>query len=177
MKVLVIGPQGSGKTTQARRIAQKFGLCMIKTGEILRELSEQDSETGAKVKQMIEKGELIDDATVAEIVRKRTEEVRCRDGFVIDGYPRTMEQVQLFDPGFNKVVYLQLSDQEAMKRLLKREREDDTPELIKERLSLYHEETKPIIDYYNSLNNVVTVNGEQSETEVENDIFKALEGG
>src|SRR3989338_507134 len=127
MKILLIGPQGSGKSTQASLLAEYLGIPKISTGDIFRKLP--------KVKEILAAGKLVDDETTAEIVKKRLQETDCQNGFILDGYPRNITQKELFDPQFEKVIYLKVPDEELMKRLLARGREDDTPESIRTRLN------------------------------------------
>ena len=159
MKILLIGPQGSGKSTQADLLAQYLNVPKISTGDIFRKLREEDSEEGKRIKQILDSGQLVDDQTTSELVKKRLSEADVQQGFIIDGYPRTVEQLNLFDPQFDKVVYLKVADEEVVKRLLLRGREDDTEELIKTRLDLYNQHTQPILDYYKNQGILVEVDG------------------
>lgn len=140
-KILFLGVQGSGKSTQGKLLARFLGLPYISTGDIFRSL-------GGEIKQILDKGKLVDDQTTSSIVQEKLQGEEYKNGFIFDGYPRTMEQIKLFDPGFDKVIYLDLSDTVATKRLLARAREDDTENLIAERLRNYHLQTDPILDYY-----------------------------
>lgn len=141
MKILFVGPQGSGKSTQGKLLAQFLGLPYLSTGDLFREM-------GGEIKQILDQGKLVDDQTTVKIVEAKLNGEEYSNGFILDGYPRNLEQIKLFDPGFDQVIYLDLSDKEATKRLLIRAREDDTAELIAERLSSYHRQTDPILDYY-----------------------------
>lgn len=174
MKIVITGPQGSGKTTQAEILAKKLGLCFIGTGDLLRDLAEKKSQLGEKIEETLNSGELADDRIVTGLVRGKIESSICSKGFVTDGYPRTFSQHQLYDPGFDKVFYLKISDGEAERRLLKRGREDDTSALIKERLSWYHEQTQPLLDYYQKQGKLVTINGESSIEKVSQEIMDRL---
>ena len=110
-RILLIGPQGSGKSTQAVFLSQHFGVPNISTGDIFRKLSSEDSEPARKVKEILASGRLVDDETTAQIVKERLAEEDCQNGFVIDGYPRSIRQIEIFDPGFNKVFYLAVPSQ------------------------------------------------------------------
>ncbi len=166
MKLLLIGPQGSGKSTQAKQLSHLINIPAVSTGEIFRKMTEQDSDEGRRIKDILAKGELVDDQTTAQIVETMLKDPEYQNGFVLDGYPRTLKQRELYDPQFDKVIYLKLSDQEIMDRLLKRGREDDTQELIKTRLDLYKEQTQPLLDYYKNLGILIEIDGSNSVDEV-----------
>ncbi len=168
MKILFIGPQGSGKSTQGKLLAKFLGLPYISTGDIFRAM-------GGKVQQILDQGKLVDDKTTSKIVEEKIKGENI-NGFILDGYPRTMEQIKLFDPGFDKVIILTLSDREATKRLLSRGREDDTKELIFARLKAYHEQTDPIIDYYRQKGKLKSVNGTGSIDEIQKRIRDVVNG-
>lgn len=140
-------------------MAQFLGLPYISTGDIFRGMQ-------GEIKQILDQGKLVDDVTTAKIVKERLQEGEFQNGFVLDGYPRTLEQVRLFDPGFDQVIFLDLPDEEATKRLLARGREDDTKEFIAERLKNYHEQTDPILDFYQQKGILVSISGEGSIEEI-----------
>ncbi len=169
MKILFIGPQGSGKSTQGKLLAQYLELPYISTGDIFR----QDK---GEIKQILDQGKLVDDQTTSKIVEEKLREREYSNGFVFDGYPRTLEQLRLFDPGFDKVLFLDLSDLEATNRLLARGREDDTKELIAERLKNYHLQTDPILDLYKQKGILVSIDGSGTVEEIQRKIREALNG-
>lgn len=171
-KILLIGPQGSGKSTQAKLLGEFLKIPVISTGEIFRKLSEENFGFGQAVRTILDEGRLIDDQTTCKIVKKRLSQPDCRQGFIIDGYPRTIEQVKLFDPEFNLVIYLDVLEEEVIKRLMERGRTDDTLELIKRRLDLYYEQTQPLLDYYKNQGILKEVHGMGSIKEVQNEIRK-----
>lgn len=144
-RVLITGPQGSGKTTQAELLAGFLNVPFIGTGDLVRQRSGVLDEIGGKIKASLDSGQLADNETVSKLVQERAEK---SEGFVMDGYPRDEEQLQFYDPKFNKIFYLDISDEEVLNRLLSRGREDDTLELIKERLKIYHLETEPMLVNY-----------------------------
>lgn len=166
MKILITGPQGSGKTTQAEILAKKLNLPFIGAGELLRQFVENGGEGSASVKADLEDGELVDNNIIAQLMKSELSKEDCQKGFVIDGYPRAFSQLQLFAPEYDQVFYLKLSDEEAKKRLLLRGREDDNPEAIEERLKWYHEETRPVLEYYQQNGKLTTVDGDRSVKEV-----------
>lgn len=168
MKILLIGPQGSGKSTQAKLLSEFLKMPLISTGNIYRGIASTDE----IIKKILNEGGLVDDQTTSRIVKDRLSQPDCRQGFIIDGYPRTIEQVKLFDPEFNLVIYLDVLEEEVIKRLMERGRTDDTLELIKRRLELYYEQTQPLLDYYKNQGILKEVHGMGSIKEVQNEIRK-----
>jgi adenylate kinase len=184
MRILILGPQGSGKGTQAKRIADAYGIPHIATGDILRAAVEDGSELGAQVRPILERGDLVPDDLMVGLIRERLLE---EAGFVLDGYPRTIAQAEALDAMLDEigkpldaVILLQVSDDVATERLLGRaEREgraDDSPEAIRNRLRLYHELTELVVDRYALAGIEVIVDGEQTMDDVFADIQDALEG-
>lgn len=174
MKILLIGPQGSGKSTQAKLLAEYLNLPKITLGDIFRKLSQEDSKEGQRIRNILEQGQLVDDQTAAAVVRTRLNEDDCQNGFVLDGYPRTIEQRQIFDPGFDKVFYLDVPEEEVIKRLLARGRADDTYELIKRRLDLYYQQTQPLLDYYKQGNKLIEITGIGDIQNIQDEIKKSI---
>lgn len=175
MRVLITGPQGSGKTTQAEILAKQLNFCLVVVGDMVRRLAEENSEEGKRVKASLEKGEMVDDQIMGSLVRRNLSREDCREGAVVDGYPRTLSQLKVFDPDFEVVFYLDMTDEEVLERLLKRGRADDTPQLIEARLGLYHQYTLPVLTYYEKLGKLVRVNGSQSIEKVAENIMSYLE--
>lgn len=176
MRLLLIGSQGAGKSTQANLLSEHLGIPFISTGDIFREISKEDSEQGNKIRKTLSEGKLVDDKTVSKIVEETLKKEEFSKGLIIDGYPRTKDQINYFDPRFNKVLYLKLTDEQALKRLLARGRDDDTEELIAKRLKLYHELTDPIITYYQQKGILREIDGSKSIEEVTEDLKKAVNG-
>lgn len=174
MKVVIIGPPGSGKSTQGKLLADFLNIPYISTGDIFRKIASENSDRGQKIRQILNEGKLVDDKTTSEIVEERLKEADLMAGFIFDGYPRTFEQIKYFDPGFDKVFYLKLSDEEATKRLLERGRTDDKLELIAERLKIYHQLTAPILDYYRQKNLLESIDGSSSIDQIQQKIRQAL---
>lgn len=174
MKLLIIGPQGSGKTIQAAVLARKFDICHISSGDLARKKAQEDSEEGRAFKAALDQGEMVDDTVVARLVMEIVEGKACKNGFVLDGYPRRISQIEAYDPKADRVFYLKISDETGWKRMEGRRRSDDTPQLMRKRLELYHQRTKPVIDYYKNLGILVEINGEESITEVTQNIISHL---
>jgi adenylate kinase len=186
VNILLLGPQGSGKGTQAKRISAEYGIPHIATGDMLRVAIAAGTPLGQQVKPILERGELVPDELMIELIRERLEEPDAADGFVLDGFPRTMPQAEAFDAMLREigreltvVFALQVSDEICIERLLRRAREeqrpDDTPEAIRTRLELYHRETEPLIEHYRTLGVLVPIHADGTPNEVFAEIQAALE--
>ena len=184
MNILLLGPQGAGKGTQARRIAADYGLPHIATGDMLRASIAAGDPLG--VSAILDEGRLVPDDVMIELIRERLARPDAEAGFVLDGFPRTMAQAEALDATLREidrpldlVLELRVPDAVAVERLRRRAelegRPDDTPEAIRRRLRLYHEETEPLVEYYRTRGNVVGIHGDRSENEVFSEIQQALE--
>lgn len=175
MKILIAGPQGSGKSTQAVLLAQDLEVPCIQLGEILRTISlVEDSQIAKTVKEAISQGKLAPFDTVAKFVNKRLSQVDCRRGFVLDGFPRSDKDIENLNQKLDKVIYLKISEEAGVKRLLARGRTDDKQDLIKERLRIYHSETQPVLDYFAKLGILIEVDGEKTVAQIHQDIVQKL---
>lgn len=174
MKILVVGSPGSGKTTQAKNLAKKLDVQLIGSGELLRTLSQEESSLGRKIKLEIARGELVDDGIVAEIVKNEAKKAQYGRGFVMEGYPRSVHQLEMFNPGFEKVIYLKISPEVALERLLKRGRVDDQEAVIKHRMQVQHDKAEELIAYLKKLSEVIVIDGSQEMGEVFGQILKGL---
>ena len=183
MRILLLGPQGSGKGTQAKRIAAEYGLPHIATGDILRGAISEQTALGRRVAPILARGQLVPDELTIELIRER---LAGADGFILDGFPRTLAQADALDEmlaGIGKpldvILELFLSDELATRRMLGRAREegrsDDTPEAIAERLRLYHELTEPVVEHYRARGNLVGIHGDRTVNEVFAEIQATLE--
>ena len=186
MNVLLLGPQGAGKGTQAKRIAGEYGLPHIATGDILRRAMAEGTPLGLKVKPIYDSGGLVPDDLMIELIRDRLSEPDTEDGFILDGFPRTFVQAEALDSMLREidkllhlVLELQVPDEVAVGRLTKRAavegRPDDTPDAIRRRLALYHEETEPLVEYYRARGILVGIPAEPPVAEVFAEIQRALE--
>ena len=184
--ILLLGPQGAGKGTQARRVAVEYELPHIATGDMLRTAISDRTPLGNEVEAVVNAGELVSDELMIALIRERLAQEDTRSGFVLDGYPRTTAQAEALDRlfgeigrAFSVVFALQIPDSVAFDRLRLRAqvegRADDTDEAIRRRLENYHRQTEPLIEYYRVRGNLVTIHGERSEGEVFAELQQALE--
>jgi adenylate kinase len=184
-RLLVIGPPGAGKGTQAERLAESFGIPAISTGDIFRSNVKNETELGLQVKSFIEAGKYVPDTLTNAIVADRLEEPDAAAGFLLDGYPRTTDQVLELDrlldahnASLDAVVQIVADTDEVVGRLLKRAAEqgraDDTADVIRHRLEVYTEQTAPLIDLYDKRGVVVTVDGLGAVDQVTDRIIAAL---
>jgi len=150
-KVIMIGGPGSGKSTYSEIITKKLGIPHIYTGDMMRELAKQDTPNGKKVKELLSKGEFAPLNVVIDTVKTRLEQPDAQTGYIFDGFPRNIEQAKRMEKEnieYDYVVNLEVSEEEVVRRLTARGRADDKPEIIKNRLKVYHRETAPLLDYY-----------------------------
>lgn len=185
MNLLVLGPQGSGKGTQAKRIAADYGVPHVSTGDIFRAAVAAGSELGRRVEPILAAGELVPDELTVELIEARLAEEDARRGFVLDGFPRTLAQAEALDRmlagigrALDAVLFFDLDDETARERLLGRAldegREDDTPEVIDRRLAVYHEQTEPVVEHYRATGRLVPLHAERTIEEVYAEIGEAL---
>jgi adenylate kinase len=187
MRILMIAPPGAGKGTQGTLIAAHFDIPHIATGELLREHVAHGTELGRAVKQHLDRGELVPDEVVLNIVRESMLAAkRAGDGYVLDGIPRNLEQASALyeiardlDMTANVALHLKADDDELVRRLLARaaleHRSDDTEEVIWRRLDLYHKVTHPIVDWYAERGILVTIDAMRPADQVGREILAALE--
>jgi len=186
LDVLLLGVQGSGKGTQAKRIASDYGLAHVATGDMLRAAMEADTPLGRRVRPIYDAGELVPDELMIDLIRERLQGPDTESGFILDGFPRTMPQADALDSMLSEidrplsvVFELQVPDEIAIERLYKRAvdegRRDDTPEAIAKRIQLYHRETKPLVSHYRLAGNLVGIHGSQPENDVFAEIQEALD--
>ena len=184
-RLLLIGPPGAGKGTQAAKLAETFNIPAISTGDIFRENVKNETELGKQAKAFMDRGEYVPDSLTNALVRDRLDWDDAKTGFLLDGYPRTADQVTeldsiLSDKGesLNAVVLITADTDEVVRRLLGRAAEqgraDDTEDVIRRRLEVYAEQTAPLIDVYSKRNLVVEVDGLGAVDEVTSRIVEAL---
>ncbi len=177
MKIVLIGIQGSGKSTQGNMLSSKLNVPYLSTGHIIRELAKEKTPLGRYLKEIINVGFLVPDDHMIRIVNDYLEKPEYKDGYIIDGYPRTIGQAESFNGTVDSVIYIKLSDDEAIKRLTFRGdglREDDVAPVIMKRLELFHEFTEPVLDFYKQKGTMHEINGEKSVDDIHKDIMEAL---
>jgi len=186
IRILLIGPPGAGKGTQAALLAQHFGIPAISTGDIFRENVRNETPLGLEAKAFMDRGEYVPDSLTNALVRDRLNQDDAAAGFLLDGYPRTIDQVEELDDILEEtekkldvVVQLTADSEELLRRLSggaqEQGRSDDTPEVIKRRLDVYEEQTAPLIDIYASRSLVAKVNGLGEIGDVTNRIIEVLD--
>ena len=186
IRILLIGPPGAGKGTQAALLAQHFGIPAISTGDIFRENVRNETPLGLEAKAFMDRGEYVPDSLTNALVRDRLNQEDAVAGFLLDGYPRTIDQVDELDDILDEtnkkldvVVQLTADSEELLRRLSGRAQEqgrsDDTPDVIKRRLDVYEDQTAPLIDIYASRSLVAKVNGLGEIADVTSRIIEVLD--
>lgn len=212
MKIIMLGAPGAGKGTQAKQIADKYGVPHISTGDIFRANIKNGTELGKKAKTYMDQGLLVPDELVVDLVVDRVGQADCSNGYVLDGFPRTIPQAESLDAALEKLgskvdyaINVEVPDENIVRRMSGRRacvacgatyhivhiptkvegicdrcgselilRDDDKPETVKKRLAVYHEQTQPLIDYYNDKKVLVEVDGTKDMNDVFTDIVKIL---
>lgn len=208
MNIILFGAPGVGKGTQAKILSEKFNIAHISTGDILRESVKQDSDLGRKTKSIIEKGELVPDDLMIEIVKNALNSEKCANGYILDGFPRTVVQAELLNKLFEEIkhpapeiINIAADDDIIVERLSKRrvcrecgniavkdsaecpncgktgtleKRKDDDESVIRNRLTVFHKNTEPVLNYYKAKFPIITVNGLQSIEDVTKEILRRL---
>lgn len=180
MKLLLIGIQGSGKSTQGNLLSKKLSIPYLSTGHIFREISKEKTNLGRYLKEVMNTGALIPDDITIDIVNEYLANPSYKKGYILDGFPRTLHQAESFSNGIDKVIYLKVSDKEALWRLSYRGkngtfREDDTLAAIRKRIKLFHEVTKPVISYYKKKGILVEIDGEKKIEQIHSDIMSNVQ--
>ncbi len=185
LKIVLLGPPGAGKGTQSAFLARTLGIPAISTGELLREGGKAGSELGKRVAAIMTAGGLVDDVTMAEVVRERL--AQCDGGFLLDGYPRTVPQAERLDgmltgagaaagkdTGLDAVLLVEVPEEELVRRTLARGREDDREDVVRARLRVYRDKTEPLIGYYGGRRLLHRIDGDRSVAEVTSQMLGAL---
>jgi adenylate kinase len=188
VNVLLLGPQGSGKGTQAKLVSRTYGIPQIATGDMIREIKELDTPLGRRVMEIYDRGDLVDDATIIDLIESRLDRGDTIPGFVLDGFPRNTAQAEALDAllvrlgrDLDVVFDLHVPEREVLlarmeKRAAEENRTDDTPEAIRKRLEIYDRETAPLVDYYRSTRgNVVGIHADDTVDTVFAEIRAALD--
>jgi adenylate kinase len=174
MNLIILGAPGSGKSTQAELLADFLGVPCLEAGDLLYFLSQSKSKVGEKIKKAMEEGRLVEGEIIVGAISHQLKGPSYKNGVIIDGFPRTLSQAQGFKFPLDKVIYIEVGDEENTKRLLKRRRKDDTPELIKKRLKIYHQQTEPVLEFYRQSGILLAVDGERPVKIIYQDILKKL---
>lgn len=183
MNIILFGPPGAGKGTQAKLLQDEYSIPHLSTGDIFRAAIKNKSPLGVKVKSILDAGELVPDETVVDLVADELTKEKYKDGYVLDGFPRTVVQAKAFDKfldenedSLDAFISLNVPEEELVKRILSRGegRSDDTEEKVKTRLEVYHKETEPVIKHYQQRNKVQKINGIGSIEEIFGRIKSAL---
>jgi len=186
MHIILFGPPGVGKGTQAKILSQRFHIPHISTGDKLREEIKNQTDLGIKAKVLMDAGSLVPDDVMIELVRNILKSDLCRNGIILDGFPRTVAQAlalknifQELSLTLRKVLSIEVSEERIIERLVHRgeveHRSDDTPETVIKRIALYKNKTAPVKDYYAKLGLLSSVNGEGTVEEVSNRMLAELE--
>ena len=186
MNLLVLGPQGAGKGTQAKRISAEYEIPHVATGDMFRAEVAADSELGREVGAIMARGDLVPDEPTIAIIEKRLSEPDAAEGFVLDGFPRNLAQAHALDSmlgsigrGLDAILFFAVSDEIGMERALSRAalegRADDTREVIAHRLDIYHRETEPIVEHYRTTGKLVPLHADRSIEQVWSEISNALQ--
>ena len=185
MKIILLGPPGAGKGTQAALVAKDLKIPHISTGDIFRAALKEKSALGQKVQGYLDAGQLVPDELTSELVKERTSRADCANGFLLDGFPRTVAQCQALsamlierNDAISHVLELVVSDQELIRRIVERGkssgRSDDTAEVAAERLRVYYSQTKPVADYYAKTPGVKRIEGVGSIEEIKQRLLEKL---
>ncbi|MBZ9847891.1 adenylate kinase [Mesorhizobium sp. CA14] len=191
MRLILLGPPGAGKGTQAQRLVEEYGIPQLSTGDMLRAAVQAGTEVGKRAKAVMDAGELVSDAIVNAIVAERIDQSDCAKGFILDGYPRTLVQADAVEAmlaergiALDTVIELVVDDKALVGRIVKRAedakaagqpvRKDDNPEVFEERLREYYKKTAPLTGYYYAKGKLKTVDGMASIDAVTAEIGKVL---
>lgn len=181
INIIFIGAPGSGKGTQAELIKRDFNISHISTGDMFRENISNNTELGKTAKSFMDKGELVPDEITIKMLNERISADDCKKGFMLDGYPRTVEQAKALDEMLKKlniklsaIIHLHTSDEIIIKRLLNRARADDNEATIKNRLQVFKNQSEPVLDYYKSSVKIIKVKSVGNPDDVHAVISKEL---
>ena len=166
MRMVFIGPPGAGKGTQAERLIEKYSLAHLSTGDMLRAARDAQTEVGKKADEYMSSGQLVPDEIIVAIIAERLAQPDCQGGYLLDGFPRTIAQAEALDTmlaekntPLDVVLELKVPEEELFTRLAGRGRADDTPDVIRQRLVAYREQTQPLLDYYTKKDLLKSIDG------------------
>lgn len=183
LKIVLLGAPGTGKGTQSEKLVALYGVPQISTGDLLRKAVADQTDLGQQAKAAMDAGELVSDDIVVGMIRERLNESDTADGFILDGFPRSLAQAKALDEllvrldrPLDRVVHVQVDDEEIVKRLLARGRADDTEETIRNRLNVFQQQTQPLVDFYREKELLATVSGVGEIDEIFERINTAIAG-
>ena len=187
MNFILFGPPGAGKGTQAKMLIEKFNIVQISTGDMLRDEVRSQSDLGKSAKSIMDRGDLVSDNIIIAMIKKRIQMSDCNNGFILDGFPRTLNQAIELDGlledlkiKIDNVIQIEVDENLLLERINKRAlenesiRNDDNSSILKNRIIVYKKDTMPVIDYYKNLKKLNTINGMQSIEKVSQDILNIL---
>ena len=181
MRIILIGIQGAGKSTQGNLLSKSLSIPYLSTGHIFRDLAREHTPLGRHIKEVMNSGFLISDDKTLQIVEEYLQRPEYKDGFILDGFPRTLKQAEEFSQEVDEVIYLEVDDKEALWRLSYREgvgadtREDETLTALRKRIELFHQHTKPVLDYYHRKRKLIEVDGMQTIEAIHKDILQKID--
>jgi len=176
VKIVLIGIQGAGKSTQGNLLSEKYGLPYLSSGHIFRQMSKSKTKLGRWLKETLNSGALVPDETAVEVVMEYLKRPEYEKGYILDGFPRTEAQAKVLGEGVDTVILIDVSDKEALWRISGRvsDRQDETLHAIRKRIALFHDVTSEVLNYYEGIGQLYKVDGEQSVEEVYRDIEKVV---
>lgn len=181
-RIVLLGAPGSGKGTQGQMLMERRGIPQISTGDLLRAAVAAGSDLGLKAKAAMDAGELVADEVVIGMIRERLNEADTANGYILDGFPRTRAQAEALDgllvdlgKPLDRVVHLDVDEEEIVKRLLERGRSDDTEDTIRNRMKVFRDQTHPLLEYYSERGLLVTVKGSGDLEAIYSSIVAALD--
>jgi adenylate kinase len=172
MKIIFLGTQGSGKSTQAKLLAEKLNMPYLEMGQLLRDRANQGDDLAKTLKKILDSGHLVESETTISILRSKLATLDAVIGYVLDGFPRNYAQYNALDPDIDLVFYVNVTDEEATRRLMKRARSDDTKDALKKRLEIYHRETEPLLEKFQQAEILKEIDGERSVDIIHREILQ-----
>lgn len=173
-KILVLGSQGSGKSTQAKMLAASLGLPYIEMGQLFREKSKAEGTEAGEIREALEAGNLVSDQVATKTLNERINKNDCQNGFVLEGYPRNYAQLEGLPRDITRAFFIKVPDHIVIKRLIARGRHDDSLDVIARRLGLFHAETEPLLTYFRQEKILEEIDGQKTIEEIHQDIIARL---